>query len=66
MMTYLKYSGSHEIRSEWLFNKTMLGKILWKLIQAVANGEEYFVILLEKKYLIPQQKDNSKLSKTLS
>jgi DNA-binding NarL/FixJ family response regulator len=38
-------------------------KILWKLFKLFLTEKNIFVILLEKKYSIPQQKNNSKLNK---
>jgi DNA-binding NarL/FixJ family response regulator len=43
--------------------KQCAGEILWKLFKLFLTEKNIFVILLEKKYSIPQQKNNSKLNK---
>jgi DNA-binding NarL/FixJ family response regulator len=43
--------------------KQCAGDNIVEAIHAVANGEEYFCNTVREKYLIPQQKNNSKLNK---
>jgi DNA-binding NarL/FixJ family response regulator len=59
----LKIIQEVEIRVSGYLTKQCAGDNIVEAIHAVANGEEYFCNTVREKYLILQQKNNSKLNK---